>query len=415
MNPVWRRSDFLKKNSISRIGLVIWYLILSASFVSGHDRIETNLICHSSLNGHSHTEVCTDVCSREISFVVSFPAYLTTCITEGPPPNDASFDEYLPAKTKEQVLALAVWDSGLDIDALKIENEKVGPVREGNIFTFTRRYTFTLGSTSIGEPANDVITYKFDPTPPVLRGIPSHITLACGTELPDWPKVSAYDDGMTLEVGTAQRHEPETCEGRVYLRQWTASDACGNTVTKTQSIRFTDSDAPMLVIPADTSLQTNDEIPQPTYTASDRGCSQFTVDFAEEVMPFNNSSFLLLRTWTAIDGCDNITTKTQSIRVSSDVKDPITRIARSTNLLNEKLFPNPTQGNLDINFTLTREEKVEFDIMDNMGNKMVSSTANLPEGYNIYTLNTSGLAIGTYTLQIKVNDYIGSHKLIKSQ
>ena len=96
---------------------------------------------------------------------------------------------------------------------------------------------------------------------------------------------------------------------------WTATDACGNTTTATQTLTVVDNTPPVLVgVPADATVQC-DAIPAPpTVTATDNCDPTITVNYTESINVTDGCG-TITRTWTATDACGNTTTATQTLTV----------------------------------------------------------------------------------------------------
>ena len=112
------------------------------------------------------------------------------------------------------------------------------------------------------------------------------------------------------------------CSGGSYTitRTWTATDACGNTASHTQTITVTDNDAPALVgLPDDVNLGCGDPVPPvPTVSATDDCDDAPVVTFSEVHL-----SLSIERTWTATDACGNSSSHTQTITLDPDVTAPV--------------------------------------------------------------------------------------------
>ena len=89
-----------------------------------------------------------------------------------------------------------------------------------------------------------------DLTAPVLNNVPGDLNLECGVDpIPDPANVTATDYcDPAVEVDFSERRVNGDCEGNYdIIRTWSATDACGNPVTATQTIRVRDNEAPVLI------------------------------------------------------------------------------------------------------------------------------------------------------------------------
>ncbi|MBK8562977.1 MAG: DUF11 domain-containing protein [Saprospiraceae bacterium] len=159
-----------------------------------------------------------------------------------------------------------------------------------------------------------------DDEAPVLAGVPANLTLACGQTAPPPPSVTATDNcGGTLNVSLNQTQTGNGCS-TIITRTWTATDACGNVATASQTIQLViDNQPPMLVnIPANTSGTCGNIPPVPTnITATDNCDAQVDISFNETITG-NACNYTVTRTWTATDDCGLTTVRTQVITLTDD-------------------------------------------------------------------------------------------------
>ena len=121
---------------------------------------------------------------------------------------------------------------------------------------------------------------------------------------------------------------PETCAGNNTIeRTWTATDECGNSASEIQTIYVTDTEAPVITLPADITVECGDDI-TPTgtgsATATDNCDSDPTVTFSDATTPGSCAgNYIIERTWTAEDECGNISTAIQTISVEDNTPPTI--------------------------------------------------------------------------------------------
>ncbi|WP_423735331.1 gliding motility-associated C-terminal domain-containing protein [Chitinophaga caseinilytica] len=161
-----------------------------------------------------------------------------------------------------------------------------------------------------------------DTTAPVFTSsAPANATVECD-KVPAQPDLSATDNcaGNVTIVKNEQRIDSTCANTYRLIRTWTATDVCGNSTTLTQTIIVADRTKPVFTtpIPADTTVNC-DAIPaRPVITASDNCAGVINVQFEEEHIDIPGAcanNYRLLRTWTANDGCGNITKVIQVITV----------------------------------------------------------------------------------------------------
>ncbi|TVQ06697.1 MAG: HYR domain-containing protein, partial [Bacteroidetes bacterium] len=108
----------------------------------------------------------------------------------------------------------------------------------------------------------------------------------------------------------------------IIIREWSATDLCGNTITHTQHITVVDTGSPVWAqeMPSDITVECH-EIPEaPTGIVAIDNCdTDVVVSFNEEVTPgVCDNVYILTRTWTATDNCGNHTVHTQTITVEDN-------------------------------------------------------------------------------------------------
>ncbi|WP_028890685.1 gliding motility-associated C-terminal domain-containing protein [Tenacibaculum sp. 47A_GOM-205m] len=101
------------------------------------------------------------------------------------------------------------------------------------------------------------------------------------------------------------------------VRNWTATDVCGNETVHTQTITVEDTTAPTFVesLPTDVTVECNAVPVAETLTATDN-CGTATVTFVETTTAGScPNSYTLTREWTATDDCGNEAVHIQRITV----------------------------------------------------------------------------------------------------
>lgn len=160
------------------------------------------------------------------------------------------------------------------------------------------------------------LVWKVDQVRPVFSNVPRDVVIDCEDELPAWPDdLVAFDncDGE-LSIKSEQVLQRAGCGGAKYRRTWTATDGCGNSTQVSQWIELSDTIAPVLSVPADTTISLGSIIPEPTFEVSDQ-CSQIGNRFEELREDNKTGEYTLTRSWVATDGCGNRSSATQVITV----------------------------------------------------------------------------------------------------
>ena len=183
-------------------------------------------------------------------------------------------------------------------------------------YTLVRTWTATdaCGNQST---KTQMVTIR-DTTPPTLSAAPPDVTVSCDA-IPPPATLTATDgcDPSPIVTFGEVRTAGMCPQSYTLIRTWTATDACGNQSTKTQTVTVRDTTAPVLSAAPPDAAVSCDAIPAPaTLTATDSCDPNPVVRFNEVtsagVCP---QSYTLVRTWTATDACGNQSSKTQTLTV----------------------------------------------------------------------------------------------------
>src|SRR5678816_3849152 len=209
----------------------------------------------------------------------------------------------------------------------------------------------------------------------VVRVLTEVSTIDCN-QTPSWTTPTATDlcdANPTLtfnDVTTAGN-----CPGNYSItRTWTATDACGNTSTATQTINVQDVTPPVIsALPAVSTIDCNQTPSWTTPTATDLCDANPTLTFNDVTTAGNcTGNYSITRTWTATDACGNTTTATQTINVQ-DVTPPVISALPAVSTIDCNQTPSwttPTATDLcDANPTLTFND--------------VTTAGNCPGNYSI--------------------------------
>lgn len=192
-----------------------------------------------------------------------------------------------------------------------------------NSYTIHRTWILTDGCGNSDSYTWNI--YVLDDVAPVLSGIPADISINCGDPVSE-AVVMALDNcddqvGVTLEASTM----PADC-GYLFIRTWTATDACGNVASMSQTITLNDQSPPVFTfIPDDVAIICGEGISLADLdlALAEDDCSSVTVTYVD--MPMGETGTCgdgLLRVFTATDGCGNTVTASQMISFS-DTEPPV--------------------------------------------------------------------------------------------
>ena len=176
---------------------------------------------------------------------------------------------------------------------------------------FTALDGYDCEGNCLSDQDNDGICDPFE-LPPVLT-LPADTLAECGSDLP----AATATGGCSEPVITFEDNIiPGNCDGNyTVLRTWTASDNCGNSTSKTQTIIFQDTTAPVVTAPEDFTVECSEDIVLEEATATDV-CSSFTIEETSVTTPGDAAgNYTIVRTFTATDDCGNSSSATQTITV----------------------------------------------------------------------------------------------------
>ena len=195
-------------------------------------------------------------------------------------------------------------------------------------FTLVHRYSATDACGNL-RTAEYVLTIS-DEEPPEITGVTPGRRLNCGEALPAPPNVTASDNGgtpaLTVTLDTLTQLGGDTCA--IIRRVWTATDDCGLAVTAAQTFTQHDGTAPTLQgVPADVNVYCEALPPAPQIgvdvTASDDCSAAPTILYAQTSTQTNDGTctdvtYDVVRTWTAIDECGNMTEASQTLHMKCE-------------------------------------------------------------------------------------------------
>jgi hypothetical protein len=157
-----------------------------------------------------------------------------------------------------------------------------------------------------------------DATPPALSGVPGNVTVECDSVPPPASPTAADICDASVDIAYSQARTDGDClDSYTLTRTWTATDNCNNSRTETQVITVQDTTPPVLSgVPTNVTVEC-DSVPEPAVpTAVDNCAADVDIVYSETRTdgdcPYN---YTLTRTWTATDGCANVTVGTQVITV----------------------------------------------------------------------------------------------------
>jgi gliding motility-associated-like protein len=163
-----------------------------------------------------------------------------------------------------------------------------------------------------------------------LINIPPDITIECGEDESSANTGEATSDSTCGPVIITQSDvETEgTCGNiKTIVRTWTATDQCGNVTSGNQIITVEDTQPPLLTLPADVTLECNEDSSSAStgLAKGEDNCGGVRISESDEVIERCGNSRIILRTWTVTDNCGNPTSGVQTITVV-DTTPPVLSI-----------------------------------------------------------------------------------------
>ncbi len=164
-----------------------------------------------------------------------------------------------------------------------------------------------------------------DEVAPYFVSVPSDVILACGDALP--ATLAVADDACSdVDVTVSLEYQEANCTGmQSVVRHFTATDACGNTATASQTITYVDMVAPTFDAPADASVSctgsTDPSVTGSPENASDNCSGELNTSYIDAFDTSAEGCFsndVIRRTWTVTDACGNATTAVQMIQLVDD-------------------------------------------------------------------------------------------------
>jgi gliding motility-associated-like protein len=186
-------------------------------------------------------------------------------------------------------------------------------------YTIERTWTATDHCLNVGTAVQRIVVR--DNTPPVFSLSPISLKVSCEDTIPV-PTFTVTDDCyLDIDIYLASEDTVllDCCpKGFKLERTWAAIDDCGNISTAVQSILIFDEEAPTILgVPANMTifLALGQAVPPAASVFVYDNCDpDVDLEFTETRLG-DDCNYIITRTWTATDNCDNVTVKTQIITV----------------------------------------------------------------------------------------------------
>ena len=268
-----------------------------------------------------------------------------------------------------------------------------------------------------------------DDVPPVLRGVPDDLTIECAP-LPPVPAVFTGDTNNSVTIVYTQTIEDGDEPGVfIVTRTWVATDACGNTTVKVQTITWIPDTILecTIILPENVECNSHGVVISSTFTGGvnydweivgGECFIQGGQNTPEITIYVGWSTVKIILTVTDSFGCSSMCMVFLDCRSSYSLNTPGTIIERvisdgstisevnttdhSTGTLqNFSLWPNPVSERVFLGFDATVEEVVEIRLISSFGQVLLGDKITAQKGANSYMINVSELPKGSYLVQVK--------------
>ena len=229
------------------------------------------------------------------------------------------------------------------------------PACEGNV-TYTYTFTDCEGNTH-----NWIHTVTIDDTIPPTGIAPADIlNLQCASEIPvaDINLVSNVADNCsgTVTITVSETNNGGTgCNGSplIITRTYILTDCSGLSTNLVQTIIVEDNTAPTFTneLPANINVSCDTVPSAQTLTATDNCANDVLITVADSIDSSNSNcagQYVIIRTWTATDSCNNSVTHSQTITVT-DIAAPtiVTPLDAEINVNCSEVPTTPTPEFID--------------------------------------------------------------------
>ncbi len=245
---------------------------------------------------------------------------------------------------------------------------------------------------------------------------PSDITVSCANSLdpainPAIGTPMVADNCTTIVTHTDASTTPPAGLCAAINRTWTVKDAFNNAATCIQKIAVQDVTPPAFsgTLPIDVTIQCGSTIPSAvTLTATDFCDPVVGVVFVETSTKTNNNtcsdfSYVITRTWTATDDCNNKTTHTQKVTLIDNTAPVFTNVPGPITLYTDNF--NSLLCTVPVSLNMTG------NVSDCEGIPNVAITNNSPFGSG--GANASGTyPVGNYAVKFTATDKCGNSSMV---
>ncbi len=184
----------------------------------------------------------------------------------------------------------------------------------GNAGTYQRIWSAT-DACGNQRSFTQTIIIEDDTEAPLFTNTPSDVVLSCSADVPEFDIVEVNDDCSNVELTFEDQTQLSNCgNAGTYQRIWSATDACGNQRSFTQTITIEeDNIAPQVLFPLAEQVINCDATPEFDEPAIDENCSEVSFTFVD-TEEMTSCGITYTREWTITDACGNASTATHIVR-----------------------------------------------------------------------------------------------------
>ncbi|WP_306644043.1 HYR-like domain-containing protein [Sanyastnella coralliicola] len=344
------------------------------------------------------TYTATDECGNEAT------ATQTITVSDFTPPVFDSMPEDITVNCDEVTIAPSLTATDNCDDNVEITFDEV--IGEGCPYTILRTWTATDDCGN--EATTTQLVTVIDEVAPEFDEFEVFISIECD-QVDDYIITASDNCDASVEVTIIEELIfSGGCIGTLQ-RTYQAMDDCGNTVTTTQLLQVVDTTAPELFnVPADVEIDCEDEVPAVAddIFATDNCSEDVTIEFTE-VQTSEFCPYEIIRTWTAIDNCNNVTEGVQVITVTVDTPELVSLVT----------YPNPTDDRFTVEFSVPRDAEVAACVYDMAGREVMPVFKGTADARRLYQLEFSAFEweAGSYVIMMTVDDKVYHHRMIITQ
>jgi hypothetical protein len=256
------------------------------------------------------TFTAVDSCGNSVQYVS------TITITDTTPPAFTSYPHDTTAECADEPVAPNVGAKNCEDEStssVTMTTDSWPGVCDGESFV---EHTFIATSSSGLTNVQTQTVTLYDTTPPNLDGLPSDTTAECD-DIPPWDSVTGSDCSSFSIETSSYNTDIENNVTYTIIRNFVATDDCGNNATHTHRIHVYDSTPPSLTgIPTDTTIEIHENVTDPVDGVADDNCGPYTTTYSESLENLTClHNFRYIRTWEVVDAAGNTVSGTQTVTV----------------------------------------------------------------------------------------------------